>query len=147
MNFITMLKKEHKETKDLFKEILEAEKIDHEKTKQLSSMLLMHMENEEKHLYPVMEKHKEVGDITKEAELEHKEGKKVIKELMGGKLDDVEYKVKLEILQLEIEHHVEEEEKELFPKCKELLSDEDIKAISEKMMAFKEKKSETIHKA
>jgi hypothetical protein len=146
MNFFTLLKQEHKEAKDTFKTLLDQEEIDRAEAEILCNKLLLHMEMEEKYFYPLISKAKEEEalELSEEAQLEHNEAKKPIKELLGGKLDDVAYKVKLELLQLEITHHADEEEKELFPKAKEILSDEQVKDITEKMVALKEKKLATI---
>lgn len=142
MTFFTLLKEEHKEAKDTFKKLLEQDEIDREETEVLCNKLLLHMEMEEKYFYPLIQKAKdeEALELSEEAQLEHDEAKKPIKELLSGKLEDVEYKVKLELLQLEITHHADEEEKDLFPKAKELLSAEQVKDITEKMVALKEKK-------
>jgi hemerythrin superfamily protein len=146
MNFFTLLKQEHKEAKDAFKTLLDQKEIDRKETELLCHKLLFHMEMEEKYFYPLMDKAKEeeANDMAEEAKLEHTEAKKPIKELLSGKLDDVAYKVKLELLHLEITHHADEEEKDVFPKAKELLSQDQIKDITEKMVALKEKKQATI---
>lgn len=142
MNFFTLLKQEHKEAKDTFKTLLDQEKIDRKETEVLCHKLLLHMEMEEKYFYPLMDKAKEekMNDMAEEAKLEHTEAKKPIKELLSGKLDDVAYKVKLELLHLEITHHADEEEKDVFPKAKGILAADQIKDITEKMITLKEKK-------
>lgn len=144
MNFLTLLKQDHKEAKDTFKTLTNQEKIDRAKTEELCQKLLLHMEMEEKYFYPVMEEYKASKELSEEAELEHTEAKKFITTLLNGKLDDVEYKVKLEMLQLGIEYHIQEEEGELFPVAKTKLSEAQIKEISDKMIALKEKKLKTV---
>src|SRR5690242_7557678 len=124
MNFFTLLKQEHKEAKETFKTLLDADKINRRETELLCDKLLLHMEMEEKFFYPMVEEYKITEDMAEEAELEHTEAKKFIRALKNGaELDEVEYKVKLEMLKLGIEHHAEEEEKELFPAAKKALSD------------------------
>ena len=142
MDFFTLLKQEHKEAKDTFKELLAEETVDREQTEILCRKLLLHMEMEEKYFYPEMkaQKQKEAIDLATEALLEHTEARKPIKALIDSKFDDIEYKVKLELLQLEIVHHAEEEEKEFFPLAKELLEKEKIQEITDNMLALKEKK-------
>ena len=107
----------------------------------LCQKLLLHMEKEEKYFYPIMKKKTEADDEVLEAKLEHEEAKKQIKALMSSDLGDVETKVKLEILQLEIEHHVQEEEDELFPLAEKELSKDEIQSITEKMEALQEKET------
>ncbi|MEB3286689.1 MAG: hemerythrin domain-containing protein [Vampirovibrionales bacterium] len=139
MTLFTLLKEEHKEAKTTLKQLVEQDELQQKDTEEICQKLLLHMEMEEKFLYPVMEGFEDSEELTEEAELEHAEAKKLIKDLSNEKLDHVECKVKVEMLQLGIEHHVKEEEEELFPKIKENLSKEDIDAIGEKMLAYKEK--------
>jgi hemerythrin-like domain-containing protein len=144
MNFFNLLKAEHKEAKSEFKALLKLDEPDSERTGVLCQKLLLHMEMEEKYFYPEMEQYKSTEELSEEAQLEHAEAKKIIKSLLNNKLDDVEYKVKLEMLQLAIEHHIEEEEKELFPLAEKKLSAQQVEEISNKMLALKEKKQASI---
>jgi len=140
MNFFNLLKTEHKDVKNKFEELLSIGKIDRRECETLCHKLQLHMEMEEKYFYPVMEDFEETMALAEEAELEQKEAKKFIRALLNGDLDDVEYKVKLEMLQAEIGHHFDEEESQFFPKAQEVLSDEEVESITEKMVALKEKK-------
>ncbi len=150
MDMFTLLKQDHEEAKTLLEEILEKEEIDKTLVNQVCEALLLHMDIEEKYLYPVMKKQEGAEEITAEAQEEHKEARKVIEELMSGKLrSETKLKVKLEILQLEIEHHVEEEETELFPQIEKSLSQEEIDSIGQKMLKLKESRlqeKETVKK-
>jgi hypothetical protein len=142
MNFFTLLKQEHKEAKETFDTLLNQEEIDRKETEILFQKLLLHMEMEEKCFYPLMENYKATEELSEEAELEHTEAKKYIRQILSDKLHDVEYKVKLEMLQLCIEHHAKEEEKELFPIARKKLSEKQIQSITEDMMALKQSKQE-----
>lgn len=145
MNFFTLLKQDHKEAKGLFKELLKADVVDREKTELLCHKLQLHMEMEEKCFYPIMDKVSSTADLAEEAELEHAEAKKHLRALLkGNALDDVEYKVKLEMLRLGIEHHVQEEETEFFPQAEKALSKEQVQEITEKMLALKERKAAAV---
>jgi len=143
MNFFNLLKSEHKEVKTKLEELVNSEEIDREECEIVCQKLLLHMEMEEKYFYPVMEDFEETKELAEEAQLEHKESKKFIRSLLNNELDDTEYKVKLEMLQAGVEHHADEEESEFFPKAQEVLSDEEVDEITEKMVALKEKKEET----
>jgi hypothetical protein len=139
MNFISILKDEHKEAKSLFKELLKQDSVEAKSCEILCKKLLLHMEMEEKFFYPKVKKIKETQELAIEAKLEHEEAKVQITALLKDKLDEIETKVKLETLQLEIEHHVEEEEKELFPLAEKALSENEIQEITEKMIQLKER--------
>jgi len=141
MNIFTVLKKDHREVQDLFKDILKDEDdLDEDKVETLCQMLTVHMELEEKLFYPELKRHKETSDMEEEAELEHAEAKTLVRALKKGGLDNTEMKVKIEMLQLAINHHIEEEEKEVFPEAKEIISDDKISSIAEKFTAEKEKR-------
>ncbi len=146
MNFISLLKDEHKEVKSLFKDLLKKESVEAKACETLCKKLLLHMEMEEKYLYPKVKKIKETQELAIEAKLEHQEAKVQINSLLKGNLDEIETKVKLETLQLEIEHHVEEEEKELFPLTEKVLSEKEIQAITEKMLELKEQSGLSVKK-
>lgn len=139
MDFFKLLKDEHKEAKDTFQKLLGQDSVEAKDCETLCKKLQVHMEMEEKYLYPRIKKIKDAEDIALEAKLEHEEAKKQIDALLNGKLDEVETKVKLEVLQLEITHHADEEESELFPVAKKHFSSEDVQDITEKMLALKEK--------
>jgi hemerythrin superfamily protein len=49
----SLLKEQHKEAKILFKEALASDPVDREKAKKVCKKLALHMELEEKYLYPV----------------------------------------------------------------------------------------------
>jgi iron-sulfur cluster repair protein YtfE (RIC family) len=140
MDMFTLLKSDHEKVKKMFEEALAEEEIDKELVNTICEELLMHMEIEEKFLYPVMKKTEEMKNKAEEAVLEHKEGKTVIEALQTSRLTNVKRKVKLEVLKLEIEHHVEEEENEVFPELKRLVPQEQLQEIAEKMQAHKAKK-------
>lgn len=140
----SLLKEQHKEAKMLFKEALASDPVDRKKAKLVCKKLSLHMELEEKYLYPVMEKKGDTQETAKEAELEHAEAKKAIKDILADKLDDTELKVKVELLFLEIEHHVKEEENDFFPKIKSDLPAEQLEEIKAKMLALLQKKEQPV---
>lgn len=137
MNFIGMLKDEHKEAKSLFKELLKQDSVEAKSCEVLCKKLLLHMEMEEKYFYPRVKRIQDTQELAMEAKLEHEEAKVQINALLKDKLNEIETKVKLELLQLEIQHHVEEEEKELFPLAEKVLSEKEIQEITEKMVQLK----------
>ncbi|WP_373532535.1 hemerythrin domain-containing protein [Vampirovibrio sp.] len=144
MDFFTLLKDEHKEAQGTFRELFQETEIDPQKAEVLCQKLLVHMEMEEKYFYPVMQEHKTTKELSKEATLEHSEAKKLIKAMLEKNLDETEYKVKLEMLQLAIEHHIEEEEKEVLPKAEKWIQQDKVQEITEKMLALKERKKALI---
>jgi hemerythrin-like domain-containing protein len=59
--------------------------------------------------------------------------KRAIADLLDMEIDDESFDAKVKVLQEDVEHHVEEEETELFPKVEKLFDDEALEAIGEAM--------------
>ncbi|HKO97641.1 MAG TPA: hemerythrin domain-containing protein [Pyrinomonadaceae bacterium] len=138
MDAFKLLKTDHKKVAQLFKEI-EAASAASSKSQlfsQLKSELDLHAHIEEKYLYPALENKKESREITLEAYEEHNVVKDLLAELATRSPDD-EWDAKLTVLKENVEHHVEEEEGELFGKAKSVLSKEQIERIGVEMEAEK----------
>jgi hemerythrin-like domain-containing protein len=88
---------------------------------------------EEKIFYPVLEKAEESRDITLEAFEEHRLVKQLLGELEAEVKDDEKWTAKFTVLKEQIEHHVEEEEGEMFKKARRVLSKEEIEELGARM--------------
>jgi len=142
-----LLIQDHKEAKKNFALLMEdKDDLDKMLIEKISAELTRHMDMEERYLYPVIGKKKALKEEAEEAVLEHDAARKLIKELQGKGLDNVEKKVKLEMLQMDIEHHVNEEEADVFPKIEEHFSKEQLDSIYDNMKAFKEQAELTTSK-
>jgi hypothetical protein len=91
---------------------------------QLKSELDLHAELEEQYFYPALEEADETRDITLEAYEEHKLVKQLLAELEAEPKDDEQWTAKFTVLKENVEHHVEEEEGELFKKARRVLGKE-----------------------
>ncbi|WP_373532728.1 hemerythrin domain-containing protein [Vampirovibrio sp.] len=139
MNFLTLLKEDHKAVKDQFQRLLKQNPVDKDEAAVLYEKLLLHMAMEERYFYPAIQKIQEAEGITLQANLDHEGAKTQIQALQQKKnLDEISYKVKLDILQMEIMHHIDQEESEVFPVAKSHLSEEELQAMGVAMMALKE---------
>jgi hemerythrin superfamily protein len=121
---IKLLMQDHKEVKALFKEyekLVKAEAEDSEKqalAEQICEMLTVHAQIEEELLYPAAHEVLEESDLVDEAQVEHASAKDLIAQIQGMQPSDELYDAKVTVLGEYIEHHVKEEEKEMFPKLK-----------------------------
>ena len=110
---IALLKEDHREVEKLFKQFEEA-KGDGRKEKlarQICLELTIHSMIEEEIFYPACQGSVE-EDLIKEGYVEHDAAKLLIAEIEAGQgADDEFFDSKVKVLQEEIEHHVEEEEK------------------------------------
>ena len=111
---VALLKADHKTVAGLFAQYEKAsgdgrkEKI----ARQICLELSVHAKIEEEIFYPACEGKIE-EDLLKEAYVEHDGAKVLIAEIMAGGAGDEFYDAKVTVLQEQIEHHVEEEEKRM----------------------------------
>ena len=137
---IALLKADHRAVEELFADFEKASG-DGRKEKlatQICLELSIHASIEEEIFYPACEG-KVDEDLLKESYVEHDAAKLLIAEIMaaGGNGDEF-YDAKVKVLQEEIEHHVEEEERRmegLFAQAKK--ADLDMDALGEQLAARK----------
>jgi hemerythrin superfamily protein len=114
MDAIALLKQDHRTVEELFAAFEKAGG-DGRKQKLASQICLelsVHAQIEEEIFYPACEGKVE-DDVLKEAYVEHDGAKLLIAEIMAGEPSDEFYDSKVKVLQEQIEHHVEEEEKRM----------------------------------
>lgn len=113
-NAVALLKEDHRTVEDLFAQF---EKASGEGRKQklatkICLELSVHAKIEEEIFYPACDGKVE-EDLLKEAYVEHDGAKRLVAEIMAGEPSDEFYDAKVTVLQEQVEHHVEEEEKRL----------------------------------
>lgn len=134
---IQLLKADHREVEKLFgqfeKASGEARKM--QLAQKICMELMVHTQLEEELVYPVSREFLKDDDIVNEAVVEHQAAKDLIEQIRGMDASDEMFEAKVTVLQEQIEHHVEEEEKEYFPKLQK--TDMDLKGIGEQMVMRK----------
>jgi hemerythrin superfamily protein len=138
---IAILTADHKKVKKLFKEYekLKEDGDPSEKEElvaQICAELTLHAEAEESIFYPAVRAAIDEEDLLDEAEVEHATAKDLIAQLEGGDSSDPLYDAKVKVLSEYIDHHVKEEEDEMFPKAKKAKMD--MEALGEEIQAFKD---------
>lgn len=137
---IDMLVDDHKKVKKLFKDFDKLKEKGDAEDKQalveeICNELILHTQIEEEIFYPAARDVVE-EDMLNEAEVEHASAKDLIEQIQALDPSDPMYDAKVTVLGEYIEHHVEEEEKEMFPKMKK--SKLDLEALGEEMASMKE---------
>lgn len=141
MDPFELLKADHKKVAELFDQLeSDSGKRKLDVFKQIKSELEVHTHIEEKIFYPALEKPEETHDLTLEAYEEHNVVKTLLQELSGSRAATDEWQAKAKVLRENVEHHVEEEENELFDKAKDALSSEQLDALGTRMAAEKARK-------
>ena len=100
--------------------------------------LTIHTEIEEQELYPWVEQNVEGGaDLVEEAHQEHAEAKELIAQLETLTPDDDGFMDVLTSLMEGVEHHAEEEEREMFPKIRKSSDEETRRQLGEALATAK----------
>jgi hemerythrin superfamily protein len=143
---IAMLLADHKKVKKLFSgfDKLKEEASDEEKSaivEQICNELKIHTELEEEIFYPAVRKAIDDSDLMDEALVEHAGAKDLIAQLEDANPDDDLYDAKVTVLGEQIDHHIKEEEGEMFPKAKKAKVDTEAlgAAMLKRKMALMEK--------
>lgn len=138
---IDLLLDDHKQVRQLIKQYekthdgASAEE-KQELAEQICNEFLLHADIEEQFFYPAAREALEQEDLVDEAEVEHASARDLVSQIQAMQADDPMYDAKVKVLGEYIEHHVEEEEKEMFPKVKKAKLDWD--AVGQEMMQAKE---------
>jgi hemerythrin-like domain-containing protein len=142
MDAFNLLKTDHRKVEELFSQLESASggQAKMRVFQQIKTELELHTHIEETIFYPALEEPKQTHDLTLEAYEEHDVVKKLLQELSRAKNPNEEWEAKAKVLQENVEHHVEEEEGELFPKASSALSAEEIETLGEEMEAEKQRK-------
>lgn len=141
---VQLLTADHKEVKKLFKDyekLVTAKKSEAEKqalAEHICTLLTVHTQIEEEFFYPAARKAKafKADDLLDEAVVEHASAKDLIAQIQDMEPSEDLYDAKVTVLGEYIEHHVKEEEEELFPKVKR--AHLDLHQLGDAMASLKE---------
>src|SRR5690348_10032927 len=141
MDAFQLLKADHQKVAQLFDQLESASgRAKLQVFEQIRTELELHTLIEETYFYPALEKPKQTHDLTLEAYEEHDVVKNLLQELSGSRNPNDEWEAQAKVLRENVEHHVEEEENELFPKAQQVLSDDEIENLGDRMAAEKQRK-------
>jgi hemerythrin superfamily protein len=127
MDAIQLLTADHKEVKAMFNEFesLKAnEDADDEKAdlvQRICTALTIHATVEEEIFYPAVRAAIDDEDLMDESDVEHAGAKHLIAQLEEASPEDDHYDAKVTVLGELVDHHVKEEEGEMFPKAKKAI--------------------------
>src|SRR5215475_12502217 len=136
---IAMLKADHQRVRDLFSQYEATSNQATKKTlaQQVFTELETHAQLEENIYYPAVNEGTDEGpDLVKDSVQEHETVHQLIQELQGMAHDTDAFDTKFQELIRNVEHHVEEEESEMFPLAEEELA-EDLTEMMDEMQELK----------
>lgn len=138
MDAIKVLLKDHEEIKQYFRQFEEAGERAHKKKQTIAEKVMeelrVHTQIEERLFYPaVMEKGgKELKKLVLEGIEEHRAADFMVERLKSTQPEDETFEAKFMVLMEVVEHHLKEEEKEMFPEAKKALGN-DLEPLGEQM--------------
>ena len=142
MNAIQLLEEDHRKVKKMLAEGEQTTERAEVTRSDLYATLRRDMETheriEEEIFYPALKRHPKAKDIVLEGFEEHH----VVDEIMGelGETDvtDETWAAKFKVMKESIEHHIEEEESEMFPKARRVFDKDEIEALGNRMLELKQ---------
>jgi len=137
MDAIELLKTDHRKVEKLFDGLMKS-KGEVSLFRELDKELTVHAEIEEKLFYPAAKNVAPTRDLVLESIEEHKQIKMVLSDLEQADKGTDEWRAGLKVLMEDVQHHVGEEEKELFPKVEDkVLSRQELEDLGKRMEEMK----------
>ncbi len=142
MDALTLLKDDHDRVKKLL--------ADGEKTTEraevgrtelfgtLKEEMLIHERIEEEIFYPALKSHPKAKDIVLEGYEEHHVVDEVMGELEATDVTDETWAAKFKVMKENIEHHIEEEEGEMFTQARSVFSADELESLGARMNELKQ---------
>lgn len=145
MDAIELLKSDHEKVRDLLGQLTDttsrAEKTRTDLLQKIAMELEVHTTIEEEIFYPALREagKKEDEEMYFEALEEHRAaGDLVLPDLLNTEVTSDKFSGRAKVLKELVEHHVEEEEEEMFPRAKELLDKARLSELGEQMQQRKQ---------
>jgi iron-sulfur cluster repair protein YtfE (RIC family) len=146
VNALKLLKDDHDRVKKMLEELdgttERAVKTREEGLAKLKADLVVHEAIEEEIFYPALREHAEAKEIVLEAYEEHDVVDTVMAEIEKTPYDDETWKAKFTVMKENLEHHIEEEEGEMFEQARDLFDRETLEDLGERMRARKQELQE-----
>jgi len=118
MNILDIVKEDHEKVRSLFQRVEKSGRKDRTVLQQLFAQikeeLEIHMEGEERFLYPKLEQREEAREKVLEGYEEHQVAKNLIGTFTSLAVDDERWGAKLMVLFKVVEHHMQDEERGIF---------------------------------
>ena len=138
MDALDLIKRGHKRLRKLLEQTLEAEGAEREeRLDHLRTELVAHERMEEEVLYPRLRDEKKTHEPVLEGYEEHHVADVILDELLDVPPETDLWKAKVKVLKENVEHHMDEEEDELFKGARAALDREELNRLGERMEQIK----------
>ena len=143
-----IIRKDHQEVRGIFKNLLQAKKpeLRDDLVAKLHKEIMPHMRAEERVVYSMLRSEcRDCTDDVLESMEEHHAARLILNELQEISPEDERFTAKATVLHEMIEHHIEEEEEEIFEDLKKNVSDQKAGEILKKFKEEKERVKKSLH--
>jgi hypothetical protein len=142
MDALQLLEKDHTKVKGLMDDIEptteRAVKTREELFTKLRKELEVHEAIEEEIFYPALKEHPKAKDLVLEAYEEHNVVDMVMGEIEGVSYDDETWAAKFTVLKENLEHHIEEEETDMWKKARQVFDADELEELGDRMALRKD---------
>lgn len=147
-DILSLIEADHRKVETLFAEIEQADAAGmYACFNQIYKELTLHAEAEEIVFYPALQEFEETEEYIEEAEEEHEEARVLLEEMKALRPEDPEFKSKLMALKEAIQHHVQEEESEIFEAVRSCMDGETLMELAEEFTDVKRKYEQEVETA
>ena len=148
MDALTLLKDDHDRIKPLLAELKEttdrAEKTRGDLFSRVKAELTVHEIIEEEIFYPTLRAHPKAKEIVLEGYEEHDVVSRLMGELDGLDATDERFGPKAKVMAENVEHHIEEEEGEMFKVARQVFDRDELEELGERMAKRKKSAKEEL---
>ncbi len=149
MDALTLLKDDHQKMRKLLDELESTTergvKTREELFAQIKGELTVHEVIEEEIFYPALKEHPKAKDIVLEGYEEHHVVDTVMAELEDLPVDDESWGAKAKVMKENVEHHMEEEEGEMFQKARQVFDKDELDELGTRMEQRKTQAQEELN--
>jgi hypothetical protein len=137
MDAVELLKADHRKVKKLLSEgddtTERAVKTREELFNKIKTEMEVHEAIEEEIFYPALVDHEKAREVVLEGYEEHHLVDEIIGEMEPLDYEDEQWTAKFTVMKENIEHHIEEEEGDMFKKARQILSDDELEELGRRM--------------
>ena len=141
MDAMSLLKEDHRKVKKMLAELESTTergvKTREELFTKVKQELVVHEAIEEEIFYPALKEHPKTKEIALEGYEEHHVVDTVMAEIEGVAYDDEKWGAKFTVLKENLEHHIEEEEGEMFRTARGVMMHDELLALGAQMAKMK----------
>ena len=142
MDALSLLKEDHDKVKKLLKDLDSTTERGVKTREQLFNKIKQELEIheaiEEEIFYPALKDHPKTKELTLEAYEEHHVVDLVMAEIDGIPFDQETWGAKFTVMKENVEHHIEEEEGEMFKQAKQVFDEDELSQLGESMAKRKQ---------